>query len=86
MADKKSQAANKPGAKEKKDINDPWIPLRAGLIMMAVLSLAFAGYIAWQVYPTEGLLNSILYGLLFGGSLWVVFLGFTLFNRFFRRK
>lgn len=65
--------------------NEPWIKQRTGLGIIGVMSLAFAIFIIWQLYPTEGA-GSILWGLGIGASLWAVF-GLSLaFNSFVRRK
>lgn len=86
---KKSQRTRKQS--EKKDgkpqsqLNDPWLSKRTGLIVMVVISLALAGYIIWQLYPTEGL-GSIWWGLGFAASIWVVFGIFYLFNVFVRGR
>jgi uncharacterized membrane-anchored protein len=65
----------------------PWISMRSGLIVMAVVSLGLAIWTAYQTSLTNvSLINSILWGIVFGGSLWLVFFGFILFNRFLRKK
>jgi hypothetical protein len=65
----------------------PWISMRTGLIVMAIVSIGFAIYIILMSDPTATpLLNRILSGVLFGGSLWVVFFGFMLINRYIRKK
>ena len=71
-------AKNKKMPKEKKkekDINQPWIPMRGGLIFMGVTSLALAVLVAWQTIPSTGWLEGILWGLLFGAMIWAIFFG-----------
>lgn len=68
------------------DLFRPWIKMRTGIILMTVVSIALGIWTAYQVSATEPLLNSIMWGAIFGGSTWIVFLGFMLFNRTIRRK
>ena len=63
------------GKREDKNLNQPWIPMRGGLIFMGVTSLGLAALIAWQVIPSTGWLEGILWGLLFGAMIWAIFLG-----------
>ena len=49
--------------------------MRGAMIIMAITSLALAILIAWQVIPANGWLEGILWGLLFGGMIWVIFFG-----------
>ena len=64
----------------------PWIKMRTAIILMTIVSIALGIWTAYQVSATETLLNSIMWGTIFGGSTWIVFLGFMLFNRTIRRK
>jgi hypothetical protein len=64
---------------------EPWIPMRTGLIIIAITSIAMTVLTAWQAVPVKGVFQGILTGLLFGGLIWVIFFGFYLFNRFIRR-
>lgn len=66
--------------------NNPWISMRTGFITIIIVSIGMAVYVAWQAVPSVGLWQAILYGLFFGGSIWLVFLGALLFNRFVRRN
>lgn len=68
------------------DLAAPWISMRTGLIVMTITSLVMAALTAWQVIPERGWLEGLLWGLLFGGLVWVIFLGNLLLNRFLRRK
>lgn len=69
----------------KERLNKPWISMRRGIIIMAFTSIAMAVLTAWQVIPSRGWLEGILWGLLFGGLIWVIFFGNILLNRFLRR-
>lgn len=63
----------------------PWISMRTGLRVIAMTSIAMAILTAYQAIPQKGWLEGILWGLLFGGLIWVVFLGFYFFNRLLNR-
>nr|MBN1228174.1 hypothetical protein [Anaerolineae bacterium] len=65
---------------------DAWIKPRTGLIMIIVISVLLAGYMFWQLLPSEGFGGALLWGLGAGGSIWAIF-GLTyLFNRSVRRS
>lgn len=85
MAKKKK---NKPKTKEQeieKSLSQPWISMRSGLKIMTVTSIAMAVLTAWQVIPSRGWLEGILWGLLFGALVWAIFFGNILITRFLRR-
>lgn len=69
----------------RKHLNQPWISMRRGLIIMGITSIAMAVLTAWQVIPSRGWLEGILWGLLFGGFIWAIFFGNILINKFLRR-
>jgi hypothetical protein len=52
---------------------------------MGIVSIGLAAWTAYQVSGDRPLMESILWGAVFGGSLWLVFFGFMLFNRWLRR-
>ncbi len=83
MANKKSNPTkeNKPPS----DLSQPWISMRAGLIIITITSLIMAGLTAWQVIPERGWLEGSLWGLLFGGLIWAIFFGNLLINKLLRR-
>lgn len=64
--------------------NAPWIPMRTGVIIVAITSIGMAVLTAYQAIPERGVVDGILVGLLFGGLIWIIFLGFYLFNRWIR--
>lgn len=59
--------------------------MRRGLRIITITSIAMAVLTAWQVIPSRGWLEGILWGLLFGGLIWAIFFGNILLNRFLRR-
>jgi hypothetical protein len=69
----------------KKALNQPWISMRKGMIVIAITSVAMAVLTASQVIPSRGWLEGILWGLLFGAFIWAIFFGNILINRFLRR-
>lgn len=81
-------AKNKNTKKSTQDLsslNQPWLKMRTGIILMAITSVAMAILTAWQVIPSRGWLEGILWGLLFGGLVWAIFFGNILINKFLRR-
>ncbi len=86
--------ANKKQPKKKKEqkpkkvapaTNEPWIAKRTGFLIITLMSLGFAIFVTWQLFPTEGS-TGILWGLGIGLSLWVIFLLSLGFNKLVRRK
>lgn len=69
----------------RKRLNQPWLSMRRGLTIMTITSIAMAVLTAWQVIPSKGWLEGILWGLLFGGFVWAIFFGNILINKFLRR-
>ena len=67
-------------------MNQSWLSMRNGLIIMTLVSLAFSGFVAWNYYESAGIYKAILIGLMFGGILWAIFIANLYFNRFIRRK
>ncbi|MGO9409950.1 MAG: hypothetical protein ACLQCB_04275 [Spirochaetia bacterium] len=61
-----------------------WIPLQTGTAIITVVSIFMAVLTAWQVIPVRGWITGLLYALLFGGLIWVIFFGMRLFYRIFR--
>ena len=74
----KSQRKNAPSA------NEPWISMRAGLIVMGVVSAGLAILVAWNGIQTQGLLMGIVWGLIFGAANWLVFFIAFMFFRWSR--
>lgn len=83
---KKKKNRQKPNEQSvEKGLNQPWISMRTGLKIIAVTSIAMAVLTAWQVIPSKGWLEGILWGLLFGAMIWAIFFGNILITRFLRR-
>ncbi|MBN1149019.1 MAG: hypothetical protein JXA78_17305 [Anaerolineales bacterium] len=82
---------NKTPKKEKKvqaqqNLSDPWISMRTGLILVTVISIGMAILTAWTTIPAIGWGEGLLWAVGFGVAVWLVFIGFFLFNRLVRRK
>ena len=72
---------------EKEIQRKPWIPWNTGLKLMTVVSIALAVWVGWQVIATENDIGKgILWGLIFGGSIWLVFLVMNYFHSLFGGK
>ena len=86
MATKKKEPIDK---KSKSSIGLPpaesWISMRSGTIIITFTSIFMAVLTAMQVVPVRGWLEGILWGLLFGGLIWVIFFGMIFINRFLKR-
>jgi hypothetical protein len=83
---KKKKNKQKPNEQDiDKSLNQPWISMRSGVKIITVTSLAMVVLTAWQVIPSKGWLEGILWGLLFGALIWAVFFGNILITRFLRR-
>jgi len=63
------------------DLHQPWISMRKGLIVISITSVAMAVLTAWQVIPSKGWLEGILWGLLFGALIWAIFFGNIFINK-----
>jgi hypothetical protein len=65
--------------------NQPWISMRRGIVMIAFTSVALAILTAWQVSYSRGWLEGILWGLLFGALIWIIFFGNLFITRLLRK-
>ena len=83
MAKKSRQKQN---TKEKEPVNKPWLSMSSGLLVISLVSLGLAILTAWQAIPIKGWFQGILWGVIFGGSIWVIFIGALFLNRLMRRK
>jgi hypothetical protein len=83
---KKKKKKQKPEEQTiEKQLSQPWISMRGGLKIMTITSIIMAVLTAWQVVPSRGWLEGILWGLLFGALVWAIFFGNILITRFLRR-
>jgi len=80
--------ANAPGkpVKGTPALSQPWIQMKTGIYVVTAASILMAVLTTWQ--SLEGglpWLDSILYGLLFGALVWVIFYFSQLFFRWLRQ-
>ena len=68
------------------DPTSPWLAMRTGLIVITILSIGMAIFVAWTVIPATSTVEGILWGLGFGAGIWFVFVLAFAFNRFVRGK
>jgi len=72
--------------KPEKTARGGWIAPKAGVWIIAIASLACAAWTGWQVSQFKPPLESILWGILFGATIWLV-AGFAYaINRWIRRS
>lgn len=77
---------NKTKAKQKEqpnwdELRKPWIKKKTGVIVIAIASIALAVLTAAQIVMGSGDWgNAILWGVVFGGMVWLVFFGMSWFQ------
>lgn len=65
--------------------SEPWLSKKSGLRVMAVVSVLFAIYVGYVVYPVDGFGTAVLYGLIGGVAVWGVFILSYVINTTLRR-
>ena len=65
---------------------EPWIGKKTGLIVVGLVSLALAVFVAWTTAPGLGWGTAILLGLGFGLAMWGVFALAFGFNKWIRGR
>jgi hypothetical protein len=78
---------------EKKDLEEKqpakaesgWISMRSGLTLISLISILLAIFTSLRAIPIKGVVEGILWGIIFGGSIWVIFFGALYLNRLMRR-
>jgi hypothetical protein len=83
-----SEKTNKNKNSKKKNVpsNEPWIPTRGGLIILAIASLSLTVWVTWQGLKVGTFGESLLWGLAFGASIWMIFGIVFAINRFLRGR
>ena len=71
--------------KEEKGLNQPSISKRTAFIILAIISAIIAVLTAWQLIPSKGWVEGILWGLLYGALVWAMFFGNILIKGFLRK-
>lgn len=83
---KNANAKNKNEA-NMEDLSKPWIQRQAGFRMITALSIGIMILVAVQIIMGSGDWGrGLLWGFLFGGSIWFVFIGMNWFHSFFHPK
>jgi uncharacterized membrane protein len=85
VTNKKELQASKQTKSTKSLLNEPWISMRNGTVIITITSIGMAVLTAIQVIPVKGWIEGVLWGLLFGGLIWVIFFGLIFVNRFLKR-
>lgn len=78
----KQKEEKKPVTLERK----PWIEKSKGFRIITIVSLGLALWVGYQIVRTENDWGrAILWGVIFGVSTWLVFLGMNAFHSLFNR-
>ena len=86
MARKKGKGDQKQEFNEA-ELRKPWIQKKTGRLVIAILSIAMMVFVAANIImETNEWGRGILIGVLFGGSIWLVFGGMNWFHSLFRPK
>ncbi len=83
---KKTDSKNKE-AVNVEELSKPWIQRRTGFLIITALSIGIMILVAVQIIMGSGDWGrGLLWGFLFGGSIWFVFFGMNWFHSLFRPK
>ena len=85
MSKNKKMSSNKQSNQENKLRKEPWISMRSGIIIIAITSIGMTVLTALQAVPAMGWGEGLLWSILFGAAIWVIFFGMIFINRFFGR-
>ena len=88
MSQKKKTSKSEDGQKALESMSKPWIQRKTGFLVITALSVVLMIFISVQLImqnPQEWP-KALLWGFLFGASVWVVFFGFNWFHSLFRPK
>lgn len=59
--------------------------MRSGIIIVAIISVGMTVLTAVQAVPAMGWVEGLLWSVLFGALIWVIFFGMNFIHRLFRR-
>ena len=69
------------------DLSKPWIQRRTGFLIITIMSIGIMILVAVQIIMGSGDWGrGLLWGFLFGGSIWFVFFGMNWFHSLFHPK
>jgi|GEM_PF-2633633 len=71
---------------EKRFTSNPWLSRQTGFRAIWVISLVLAAFMTWQLWPAEGPIMAILWGVGFGAAIWGVFFLSLAFNTWVRGR
>jgi hypothetical protein len=63
-----------------------WMDSKTGLKVLALVSILLAIFEGWQISSFKSPLESILWGLIFGASIWVIAAIYYAFARWIKRN
>ena len=70
-----------------RSLREPWIQKRSAMIALTLVSIALMGLVAWNIIKGSGDWGQgLLWGFVFGASIWLVYFGMTLFHSLFNSK
>lgn len=69
------------------EIRKPWLKMKSATLVLTAVSILLAVIVAYQIIRGSGDWDQgILWGVIFGGSVWLVFVGMNWFHSIFRGK
>jgi hypothetical protein len=85
---KKAQILDQPQVKEKTPAAFPrsWIPMSKGIRIITIVSLALGIWTSYNTVRALGWAEGLMWGFIFGGSIWLVFFLVFSVNRIFKRR
>jgi len=82
MSRKKKSQTNQPDVFA---TGQPWLSMKSAIIIMVIVSILLVILVTTQGSYEKPLTERLMWGLVFGGSIWIVFLLSLLINRFLRK-
>ncbi len=84
MSKKSSEKNRKKKSNSAPSQRQAWIPRDTGYTAITLVSVVLAIWVGWQTVSGGGTLwKGILWGLIFGASIWLVFFGMNYFHSLF---
>ncbi|MFZ3069957.1 MAG: hypothetical protein WA110_02400 [Anaerolineaceae bacterium] len=72
---------------DERSMREPWLQKKKGLLVIGIVSVVMFVLVAYQIVKGSGQWGqAILWGLVVGGSIWLVFYGMTWFHTLFNKK
>ncbi|MEL7646138.1 MAG: hypothetical protein AAGU04_07740 [Anaerolineaceae bacterium] len=70
-----------------KSLREPWLQKRSAMIALTGVSLVLMVLVAWNIIKGSGDWGQgLLWGFVFGASVWLVYFGMTWFHSLFNSK